>query len=170
MIVTMSTSNTHSDDNQKLLTLIKDIRVAMMTTFTADGGLHTRPMWTQNPDDAEPGTLWFMTQLDSAKVQELEARPVIHVTYSDLGSNNYVSVRGAGDVVRDPERIKEMWNIHAKAWFPNGPDDPNLGLIRVRTEHAEYWDGPSKPAYALSLLKAVVTGERPYGGEHRVVR
>jgi general stress protein 26 len=30
-----------------------------------------------------------------------------------------------------------------KAWFPDGLDDPDLALLRVHVEAAEYWDSPS---------------------------
>ena len=29
-----------------------------------------------------------------------------------------------------------------KAWFPKGEDDPEIALIRVTAEKAEYWDAP----------------------------
>jgi general stress protein 26 len=28
-----------------------------------------------------------------------------------------------------------------QAWFPQGPDADSVVLIRVRVDHAEYWDG-----------------------------
>jgi general stress protein 26 len=29
-----------------------------------------------------------------------------------------------------------------KAYFPNGKDDPNIGLIKVKVYQAEYWEAP----------------------------
>jgi len=164
-------NDTQADpDFTRLFELIKDIRIAMLTTFTAGGETHTRPMFTQNPEYSEPGVLWFLTDLKSAKVSEILNYPKVLATYSDRASNNYVVVSGTGDVVRDPERVKKVWSIHAKAWFPDGPDDPSIGLLRVRPTKGEYWDGPNKASYMLSLLKAVVTGTQPDGGAHRTVR
>lgn len=165
----MSTQQLRADE-RTLTDFIKDIRVAMMTTMGADGMPHTRPMYTYPPEPSEPDTLWFTTDVQSHKVQELRERPMVHLTYSDTAGNNYVAVTGEGELVNDRARLREMWNIHTKAWFPGGPDDPNLGLLRVRIKRAEYWDGPSRPAYLLSVAKAVLSGGQPEGGEHRVVR
>jgi general stress protein 26 len=39
-----------------------------------------------------------------------------------------------------------------KIWFPKGKDDPEVALLRVTLEKAEYWDSPSSTiGYALSL-------------------
>jgi len=65
-----------------------------------------------------------------------------------------------------------LWSAAAKAWFPGGVDDPDLQLLRVQVQHAEYWDvKESRMVQLFKMAKAVVTGERPRGmGEHRDVR
>jgi general stress protein 26 len=134
----------------------------MLTTFPKDADRpHVRPMYTQNADsESFDGTLWFMTDADSAKVHELATNHGVVVTYSAPDKNRYVVAYGNADVERNPEKARELWNIHAKGWYPGGPDDPNLLLIRVRVESADYWDGPSNTMYMLSLLRAVATGKR----------
>ena len=57
------------NDTAKLGELIKDIRVAMLTTVDNEGRLHSRPMATQQTEF--DGTLWFFTDSDSVKVHEL---------------------------------------------------------------------------------------------------
>jgi len=148
-------------DSAKLAELIRDIRVAMLSTFSASGKPHTRPMYTQ-PVDPEKfdGTIWFMTQTDSGKVHEVEGNSDVLVTYSDSGKNRFVVLNGTARAEKNPEKARELWNIHAKGWFPDGPDDPTLTLLKVQVESGEYWDGPSKISYLLSLAKAVVTGQR----------
>jgi hypothetical protein len=48
-----------------------------------------------------------------------------------------------------------------KAWFPDGLGDPDLALLRVRVEKAEYWDAPSSKMVQLAgFVKAIVTGQR----------
>ncbi len=54
------------------------------------------------------------------------------VTYADPSHMRFVVVSGRGEVVQNPEKAKELWSVTATAWFPGGPTDPNLGLIRVR--------------------------------------
>ena len=54
-----------------------------------------------------------------------------------------------------------------EAWLPEGPDDPNVVLIKVDPHTAEYWDTPGgRVASLLSFVKAKVTGE-PYEGAER---
>ncbi len=81
--------------------------------------------------------------------------------------NKYVSVSGRAQVVTDRSKIKELWTPLMKTWFPKGEDDPEICLIRVRAESAEYWDSPSSTiVHIYGLAKAVVTGERPNPGDH----
>lgn len=165
-------------DPAKFIELIKSVRVAMFTTFPADGagahtGLHTRPMYTQKldaPDASSPnrfdGNLWFMTDDASQKLRELHDDQRVLITYADEGKNIYVSVYGRASAERNPEKANQLWNIHAKGWWPGGPDDPRLMLIRVAVESVEYWDGPSNASYMLNLLKAVAKGERIHLESH----
>jgi general stress protein 26 len=152
---------------EKLAELIEGVRVAMLVTFPR-GKPHVRPMYTQKLDAKNfDGTLWFMTDVNSLKVAELDSNPDVLITYASPSTNRYVSVTGTARSERNPEKAKELWNIHAKGWYPDGPDDPSLALIRVTVNSAEYWDGPSNTSYMLNLLKAVVTGTRvDTTGEH----
>jgi general stress protein 26 len=160
-------------DVLKLAELIRDVRVAMLATFPSGAKHpHARPMYTQGVDpNTFDGTIWFMTSQDAEMVREIEQNPSVLLTYAEYGKNRFISVVGQAHVEHNPAKAAELWNPHAKGWFPAGPDDPNLRLIRVQTESAEYWDGPSKSSYMFSLLKAVVTGERvETTGEHGVLR
>ncbi|HSV19201.1 MAG TPA: pyridoxamine 5'-phosphate oxidase family protein [Casimicrobiaceae bacterium] len=69
-------------------------------------------------------------------------------------------------------KVKELWNAMAGAWFPHGPDDPNLGLLRIDVERGEYWDpGSSKMVRMLAIAKAAITHSPPKNvGEHREFR
>jgi general stress protein 26 len=160
----MSTSR--QQEIEKVAELIKDIDFAMMTTF--DGAaLHSRPMSTRRqPFD---GTLWFFTEIDSPKVQEIRANPIISLAYSDPGSNNYVSISGTASVIQDLDKQKELWSPMAKAWF-DGPDDPKLALIRVDVDSAETWDGPSsKLVQAFTMLKGAITGKSADYGDNETI-
>jgi general stress protein 26 len=150
---------------EKLASLIKDIHFAMLTTVCRDGSLRSRPMATQH-DDFD-GVLWFFTDVKSAKVHEIEDDQHVNVSYADPGSNTYVSVSGRATLVRDKVILKELWNPMYKAYFPKGLQDPNVALLRVAVERAEYWDSPSSTLVQLGgFVKAVVTGRRVDGGEN----
>lgn len=55
-------------------------------------------------------------------------------------------------------------------WFPEGKDDPEVALLRINLEKAEYWDSPSSTiGYALSFVSSLVTGKEPDFGENKKV-
>ena len=153
-------------DVEKLEDLIKGISFAMLTTVDEDGSLRSRPMQTQEAEFN--GELWFFTSASSAKVGEVQSDQRVNVSYSDPDDNRYVSLSGTASLVRDREKIKELWKPVLKAWFPKGLEDPDLALLRVKVEKAEYWDSPSSKMVQLAgFLKAIATGKRlEYAGEN----
>jgi general stress protein 26 len=124
-----------------LAEMIGQIRIAMLTTVPDDGGLRSRPITTHGA--RFDGDLWFLTHVGSAKVEELHRDRRVGLTYVRLADNVYISLSGTAHVVIDPRKAAELWEASYASWFPGGPDDPELALIRVRVEHAEYWAAPA---------------------------
>jgi general stress protein 26 len=152
---------------QKLNDLIKDVKVAMLTTIDW-GILRSRPMQTQEFDF--DGDLWFFTSSETHKTEEIEKDRRVNVSYAAPDSNTYISVTGTAEIVTDRAKIEELWNPIYKAWFPDGLEDPNLVLLKVAVEQAEYWDSPSSTLVQVAgFVKAMVTGERADGGENRKI-
>jgi general stress protein 26 len=162
----MSTSN---EDKTKVFDLVKDIKMAMLATVSPEGRMHARPMASIQKDF--DGALWFMSREHSLKVDEIEARPDVLLAYSHPGRQHYVSITGKARVVRDRAKINELWTEADRVWFPKGPDDPELTLLAVDIEQAEYWDAPSSAMiHAYGYLKARLAGESPDGGENKIVK
>jgi general stress protein 26 len=158
------TNQTTTSDVEKLGELIKGIKIAMLTTVDADGTLRARPMATQN-EDFDGRFLWFFTSADAPKVDDVQRERDVNLSYADPGENRYVSVSGKALLVRDPATMERFWQPLLKAYFPDGLDTPDIGLLQVRVEKAEYWDAPSGKFVALvGFLKAIATGQR-YAGE-----
>lgn len=147
---------------EKLRELIKDIKIAMLTTVDTDGTLRSRPMGTQ--DVEFDGDLYFFVADNSPKVQEVHHDRDVNVSYADHDKTRYVSVSGKALLVRDRKLMEKYWSPILKAWFPDGLDTPNIALLQVRPVKAEYWDAPSGKFVALAgFVKALVTGQ-PYEG------
>jgi len=128
-------------------------------------------MYTQKLDpDTFAGELFFFTDVSSAKVQELEQNAAIILTYAAPDKNRFVVVFGTAQCERNVAKASELWNIHAKGWWPEGPTSQALAVVRVQVSSAEFWDGPSKLSYAITLFSAVAKGERieSYGEHGRV--
>lgn len=163
----MSTALIPTDDLQKLRDLVKDIDFCMLTTIDERGDLHSRPM-SSNGDIDQNGDMWFFTGAFSHKVDEIKNTPRVNVSFADPQNQNYVSVTGRARLVRDRQKIDELWRPEFLMWFPEGKDDPNIGLLQVKIQKAEYWDSPSSAiSFALNFVSAIVTGEEPDSGEHK---
>jgi general stress protein 26 len=149
--------------------LVKEIDIAMLTTVDEDGTLRSRPM-SNNGDIEFDGDLWFFTYGSSHKVQEAQKEPQVNVAFSQPGKQNYVSMSGRATLVRDKAKIEELWKPALKAWFPKGTDEPDIALLKVTVEKAEYWDAPSSlVSHVYSLVKAAVTGEPASPGDNQKI-
>ncbi|WP_158748305.1 pyridoxamine 5'-phosphate oxidase family protein [Acidobacterium sp. S8] len=157
----------NEDAYKKIDELVKDIRIAMLTTLGPDGVLHSRPMATQ--EKTFEGTLWFLTREDSGKVFDIAQDSQVALTYVD-GKHAFVSLNGRASVTRDRKKIEELWNPMYKAWFPEGKDDPEISVLRVDVDTAEYWEAPSNAILRnFQILKAAVThGSSPVGEHDKV--
>ena len=161
-------SDSRSDDVRNLGKLIEGIDFAMLTTVCNDGSLRSRPMSTQQFEF--DGTLWFFTSTDTAKVGEIQHDQHVNVSYAKPSDQKYISVTGRASLVNDRAKIKELWNPVHKAWFPEGPDDPRLALLKVDVDKAEYWDSPSSTVmHIIGFVKALATGTEYQPGENKKI-
>jgi general stress protein 26 len=149
------------DDQSKLVQLLDDIPIAMLTTLGPEGP-RSVPMARQ---EVEPSAeMWFISVRDSEHVRAIEQRPEVSLTFSSRDA--WVAVYGRATVVDDNAKLAELWNTFAQAWLPGGPEDPNAVLLRVDAERGEYWDTPGgKVASLISFAKTKLTGDT-YDAEH----
>jgi general stress protein 26 len=145
-----------TDTRAKLVDLMEQMPIAMMTTYGPDGP-RSIPMARQEVEpDAE---MWFITARDTGHVHDLESDPTVSITFSSRDA--WVAMTGRGEVVDDLDKLKDLWNSFAEAWLPGGPEDPNATLIRVDVDKAEYWDTPGgKVTQVLNLVRTKVSGKR----------
>jgi general stress protein 26 len=137
----MDTPMDRDSSIRKLAELIGEIRIAMLTTTTEDGSFRSRPMTTQRAKF--DGKLWFFTNRESAKVEEVRRHRRVSLSYAKPEDNSYISISGAAEVISDQKKAQELWDTRYEEWFPQGPSDPSLILIRVTAEQAQYWHAPS---------------------------
>lgn len=156
------------NETAQLAGLIRDIKVAMLTTSVRGDGLRSRPMFTQ--DAPFDGSLWFMTSVAAGVVNEVYDNTEVLLTYAHPGAQSYVAANGVGSVHNDRAMIRSLWKPTLKAWFPEGAEDPKIRLIRVVVERAEFWDSPSAPVRLFQFAKSLVTGEQMEGGDHETLR
>lgn len=160
----------HHENNEsieKLKEMLEGIDFCMLTTI--DGGqLRSRPMSTQEFEF--DGDLWFFTRDNTHKTDEIGKDPRVNVAYSKPDDNRYVSVSGTAEIVKDRAKMEELWSPILKAWFPDGLEDPNICLLKVAVEQAEYWDAPSSSIVQLfGMAKALATGTEMSYGENKKI-
>ena len=135
--------------------IAQDARFCMVTSTAPDGALHARPMTPQQVTDGLEA--WFFISRSSEHAADLVARPRVNVSFQ--GSGDWLSVAGTAAIVDDRRLAEEMWNPEVGAWFPDGPGDPDVVLLRIDAESAEYWTTPGgRVASVLSFVKARLTG------------
>ena len=153
-------------DVTKVAELAKDIRIGMLTTIDQDGHFVSRPMAQQEVEF--DGNLWFFSSRDARKVAHISANPSVSVTLSSR--DNWISLSGTAEIVEDDAKADELWNPFVEAWFPQGPHDESVVLVKFTSDTAEYWDTPGgRVASLVSLVKAKATGQPYSGGENETV-
>lgn len=159
----------------ELYQLIESIENAMLTTRRSDGRLVSRPMAAQKRDPI--ADLWFVTDIESHKLEELQQDPHVNAAYLDTGSREWVSVSGTARISTDRERIRALYSPDWRIWFgrvdevrDGGPEDPRLALILVDADSVVYMkQEKSKPVVLFEVARAALTGERAELGTVRQV-
>lgn len=145
-------------DLKRLRKLIKGARVAMLTTVGPDGTLRSRPMATLKAPFE--GDVWFFTRATAPKADEIRDNDRVNVSFSDGDDNRYLSISGTASLVRDTARLEQLWSGRLKNWFPDGKKDPDLALLRVRVDRAEYWDAKTAAMVHLGgLVRSSLGGD-----------
>ena len=140
---------------KKFKKLVNDINVCMFITNSHEKD-HSRPMATIKAD--EDGTLWFYTDIRSIKVEEVSTTHRVHLVYAHPGKESYLDVWGTANVVTDRKEVTDKWSPIMKAWFPGGPADPNVALLKVSPSDAHYWDSETGKMIAFLKIAAKAAG------------
>jgi general stress protein 26 len=158
-----------------LYDLIKGIETAMFTTRGPTGLLVSRPMATQ--DRIEGTDLWFVTNTDTHKLDDLALDPHVNCSYYNNRTHEWVSVAGIAHVSKNKNKVRQLYQENWKAWFDDeggerdgGPNDPRLALIMVEAELATYMKvNKSRPIILFEAIRSKVTGSTPRLGDVREI-
>lgn len=141
------TTQAASADLKAVAELLKKLDICMLVSRAADGELHGRPM-SNNGEVEYDGDSWFFAFGDSRKVRELEADPRTQLAFIDTPNGTWINVEGEAEIVRDDvERKKKLWLKDLERWFSDGPEDPNVVLIKVRAGHIDAWAGEDEYSF-----------------------
>ncbi len=157
------------EDMQEFIGILRSFDHAMLVTQRGSE-LRSRPMAIA--DRTRDGHVWFITSVDSAKLQEITDFPDVNVAMQ--AGSTFLSISGTVRATRDPDRIDELWNDIQELWFPQGRNDPTLILLEVVPTFAEYWDrsGIEAVKFMFDAARSMITG-RTLGddeGKHAKLR
>lgn len=151
-----------------LYELIDGIETAMFTTRRPDGSLVSRAMQTQR---RTMGTdLWFMTNIESDKFEELALDPHVNVAYFRDRTREWVSVSGHAILSRDRDLIDSLYKPDWKGWLGDqgdgvrdgGARDPRIVLVLVEADSVVYSKNDRPLPLALfQVVKGMITGQPP---------
>ncbi|MCZ4068070.1 pyridoxamine 5'-phosphate oxidase family protein [Microbacterium sp. H37-C3] len=155
----------NEDPRAILAELLPEFRFAMVTTVDESGKLTARPLTVQEAEF--DGDLWFVVDRGSSVATHVASRPAVGVALSK--DDAWVSLAGEATIVDDRARLEHYWSSTLEAWFPDGPDDPSITLLRVDAISGEYWSSAGgRIATAIGLIKSKITGETYEGRNEKL--
>jgi general stress protein 26 len=136
----------------KLKELAEEAKLCMFNTRLCGAPFNTRPMATQSVE--EDGTIWFFSAADSTKNLDISRDNRVQLIYSNRSASEFLTVYGTVQILVDPVKAKELWNVFLTTWFHEGPEDPNLTLLKFKPLEGYYWD--TKHNKMIQSMKIVV--------------
>ena len=138
----------HSD-LERVWDIIESVGVCMLTT-QAGGRLRARPV--EPRPDRKSSLIFVVTDVRSAKQEEIEAKPDVNLVFIDAKAKAYLSIAARACVTKDICKIEQVWRLTDAVWWPGGPTDSNVCLLRIEPQTGELWDGPASTAVAVFEL------------------
>ena len=135
-------------DKKQIADVMKEIDICMMTTAGNGGVLQSRPM-SNNRKVEWDGDNWFFAREDSSQVEHIQSNSKINLAFAKPKDIVFLSLSGEGEIVRDQAKKQELWQDELKMWFPDGPDDESLVLIKVKAAEAHYWSKEGEGTLSL---------------------
>lgn len=143
------------DHIDKIREMVKDVKYAMMTTVTSEGHLHGCPM-TTSETSLGAKEIWFIGDKTSESVANIKSNPQVNLSYVCQQDKDYVSINGKAELVEDQDKLDELWSPVYNAFYENGKEDPNVQLIKVVPNGAEYWISGNSVVNAVKMAAAAV--------------
>jgi general stress protein 26 len=142
----------------KVRELLRRFQIAMMLTVSGEA-VSARPLGVVGDTAGFDGTLWFITDERSGKVRAIESGAQTSLIFQNEQEGAFLHLTGRASIVDDRAKLKELYTPVQRTWFPDGPDDPNMTLIRFDADKGNYWDKhDSMLRLLVAFTKSAVTG------------
>lgn len=134
---------------EKLQQLIEHQSICLFSTRLNQIPQTTRPMSVQEVSD--DGTFNFLSSTESNKNRDLIIDPRVQLYFMNTSDYEFLTIYGTATITQDKRTIEKYWNNMAKAWFPEGKEDPRVSVIQFSPSEGFYWD--TKDGKLVSLIK-----------------
>lgn len=124
-----------------------------------------RPIPMAPQVDRENKAIWFITAKGSAADRASQSGGEARFDVADTKAGLYAVIEGKLDHGSD-EKLDEIWNAFAGAWFEDGKDDEAVELVKFTPHSAEVWATENSVAFLWEVAKANLTKQTAEGGEH----
>ena len=127
------------------------------------------PVLTTTQQEGNGFDLLFHTNTESGKTDDVATHKSVNIAFINP-SGEWASVSGHASIETDREIIRKHYSPALKAWLGDlgdgkhdgGPEDPRIGIIRVKASTAQY--AVSRKGVVgsfVELAKGVASGEAP---------
>lgn len=145
--------------HEQVVDIMREERFVMLSTVTVEGKIVSHPM---TPQEVTPrAEVWFLIGLQGDQATAIRSNPNVNLAFAETGS--WLSISGVAGFVEDRGKVAELWDGQLDEYF-SGVDDPNLGLLKVTGQSAQYWGVPGGGMVAaLKIAASRITGSEPPG-------
>lgn len=151
---------------EDLIKFIEGHKFCLMTTRQKESGyLVSRCMAVAAHEGLD---LFFHTNTESGKTDELVGDPHVNIGFLKESNGDWASVSGTAEIISDRETVKKYYSNQLKAWVGDlgdgihngGPNDPRVGVIKVRVRTATYSLAEGNPiSRSIEVAKGTITGK-----------
>ncbi|KAF2195398.1 hypothetical protein K469DRAFT_743987 [Zopfia rhizophila CBS 207.26] len=154
---------------EDLVQFVEKTKFGLLTTQTAGSDLLASRAMALAGKEANGLDFLFHTNTESGKTDDLAAHSSVNIGFI-TPSGEWASISGHATVETDRETIKKYYSPALKAWIGDlgdgthdgGPNDPRIGIVRVKAATAQYAIARKGIiGSVVELAKGVSSGEAP---------
>ncbi|KAF2819520.1 hypothetical protein CC86DRAFT_412828 [Ophiobolus disseminans] len=154
---------------EDLLKFIDNTKFCLLTTHAADSDLLASRAMALAAKEANGFDLLFHTNTESGKTDDLKEDASVNIGFI-TSSGEWASISGHASIETDRAIVKKHYSPALKAWIGDlgdgkhdgGPEDPRIGIIRVKASTAQYAiSNRTQIGGLVELAKGVATGSSP---------
>ncbi|KAF2028758.1 hypothetical protein EK21DRAFT_113614 [Setomelanomma holmii] len=154
---------------EDLLKFVDSTKFCLLTTHVADSDLLASRAMALAAKEGNGFDLLFHTNTESGKTDDLKEDASVNIGFI-TNSGEWASISGKASIETDRAVVKKHYSPALKAWIGDlgdgkhdgGPEDPRIGIIRVRASTAQYAvSNRTQLGGFVELAKGVATGSSP---------